>query len=154
MRTLNSLYRAENHYQTFLGFLFVVYILSNLQLPDDLSKLINTTGGNVVVMLLAISVFYHTHPVIGILGLIAAYELMKRSGNGVAYVDIDSYLPSEMSKSQEMAITQPPFKGTLEEDMVREMVPLVVPNDSSSLDYQPTLDSLHNASPINYQGVI
>ncbi len=105
-------------------------------------------------MLLAISVFYHTHPVIGILGLIAAYEVIKRSGNGVAYVDIDSYIPSEESRSYEMKITQPPFKGTLEEDMVREMVPLVVPNDSSSLDYQPTLDSLHNASPINYQGVI
>ena len=53
-----------------------------------------------------------------------------------------------------MAITQPPFKGTLEEDMVREMVPLVVPNDSSSLDYQPTLDPLYNASPINNQSVI
>ena len=154
MRTLNSLYKAENHYQTFLGFLFVVFTLSNLKLPGNIAKLINTTGGNVTVMLLAISIFYHTHPVIGILGLIAAYEVIKRSGNGVAYVDIDSYIPSEVSRSQEMKITQPPFKGTLEEDMVREMVPLVVPNDYSSLDYQPTLDSLHNASPINYQGVI
>ncbi len=154
MRTLNSLYKAENRYQSFLGFLFVVYILSNLELPTDLEKLINTTGGNVVVMLLAMSVFYHTHPVIGILGLIAAYEVIKRSGNGVAFVDIDSYIPGEESKAQEMRVTQPPFKGTLEEDMVRDMVPLVVPNDSSSLDYQPTLDSLHNASPINYQGVI
>ena len=154
MRTLNSLYKAENRYQTFLGFLFVVYILSDLKFPSDLAKVINTTGGNVVVMLLAMSVFYHTHPVIGVLGLIAAYEVIKRSGNGVAFVDIDSYIPGEESKSHEMNITQPPFKGTLEEDMVREMVPLVVPNETSSLDYQPTLDSLHNASPINYQGVI
>ncbi len=154
MRTLNSLYKAENRYQTFLGFLFLVYILSNLELPSDLEKLINTTGGNVTVMLLAISVFYHTHPAIGILGLIAAYEVIKRSGNGVAYVDIDNYIPSEASKSQEMEITQPPFKGSLEEDMVRDMVPLVVPSETSSLNYQPTLDSIHNATPVMYQGVI
>jgi len=154
MRTLNSLYKAENRYQTFLGFLFVVYILSNLELPNDLTKLINTTGGNVVIIMLAVSVFYHTHPAVGILGLIAAYEIIKRSGNGVAYIDIDSYIPSEASRSHEMAITQPPFKGTLEEDMVRNMVPLVVPSETSPLDYQPTLDSLHNASPLNYQGVI
>ena len=154
MRTLNSLYKAENRHQSFLGFLFVIYILSNLELPGELSQMINSTGGNAVVILLALSIFYHTHPVIGILGLIAGYELIKRSGNGVAAIDIDSYMPSEYSKEHKMEVMQPPFKGTLEEDMVRNMVPLVVPSETSSLDYQPTLDSLHNASPINYQGVI
>jgi len=154
MRTLNSLYKAENRHQTFLGFLFVVYILCDLKMPDELMKVINSTGGNVVVMLIALSVFYHTHPVIGVLGLIAAYELIKRCGNGVAYIDIDSYIPGEDARSQHMDITQPPFKGSLEEDVVRDMVPLVVPSETSSLDYQPTLDQLHNASPLGYQGII
>jgi hypothetical protein len=154
MQKLNALYKAENKHQTFLGFLFIIYILSSLEVPEKLSIAINTTGGNSVVMLLALSVFYHTHSVIGILGLIAAYELIKRSGNGVAYIDIDNYIPSESGKSRNLDIMQPTFKGSLEEDMVRNMVPLVVPGQQSDLNYQPTLDSLHNASPLDYQGVI
>ena len=148
MRLLNSLYKAENRYQTFLGFLFGVYIISNLKLPSNLEKLVNSTGGNASVLLLAMSVFYHTNPVVGILGLIAAYELIKRSGNGVAFLDINNYIPSESSRMSNMEIIQPPFKGTLEEDMVRNMVPLVVPKETSSLNYQPTLASQNNASPI------
>ena len=154
MRGLKSLYKAENRHQTFLGFLFVIFILSNLNVPTELSSAVNTTGGNTVVMLLALSVFYHTDSVVGILGFIAAYELIKRCGNGIPYVDINNYIPSEYSKSKAMDIMQPTFKGTLEEDIVRDMVPLVVPSDFSNPDYQPTIDSLHNASPLDYSGVI
>jgi hypothetical protein len=37
--------------------------------------------------------------------------------------------------------------------MVEKMAPIVV-DDSSSLDYKPVLDGLHDAAPIDYEGVI
>ena len=43
---------------------------------------------------------------------------------------------------------------TLEEEIVSKMAPLVENNESSELDYKPVLDSLHDAAPINYDGVV
>ena len=65
---------------------------------------------------------------------------------------IRNYLPSEASKVIDFSRYND-FPVTLEEEMVKKMAPIVVDN-SSSLTYKPVLDTLHDAAPIDYEGVI
>ena len=59
--SLKPLFKAENRYQTILAALFVVYLMSNKVLPSPLMKLIKTEFGIATVVLVALTVFFHTH---------------------------------------------------------------------------------------------
>ena len=62
-----------------LAVTFVIYLISNMKLPSFLEKLIDSTSGNIVVVIMALSVFKMFNPLVGVLALIVAYELMRRS---------------------------------------------------------------------------
>ncbi|NBO42316.1 MAG: hypothetical protein EBU92_12545, partial [Betaproteobacteria bacterium] len=76
--------------------------------------------GNIVVVLIALSFFTHSHPVVGVLGLFAAYVLIRRSSISSA---IEAYIPSEERKSNELSILNQ-FPVTLEEQIVALRAPL------------------------------
>jgi hypothetical protein len=62
----------------------------------------------------------HSHAVVGVLGLFAAYVLIRRSSRSAA---IESYVPSERRKSEELSAFNQ-FPVTLEEQMVALRAPL------------------------------
>ena len=96
MKNLDNLLKAEKRHEVFLGIVFIIYILLNVDTPSGLSKLIDTSLGYVIVAILALTVFASTNPIVGILGLIAAYELLRRSNGGSLL--ISSNIPSEKNK--------------------------------------------------------
>jgi len=66
---------------------------------------------------------------------------------------MSNYLPSEESKVIDFTKYND-FPVTLEEEVVSQMAPIVVSNESTHLNYQPILEGLHDAAPIDYEGVI
>lgn len=148
--TLKSLkYQTQQH--LVLAILLITYIFVNVQVPHSIATLVDTTLGKVAVVLGALSMF-RVNMVIGLLGLAAGYQLLMRSSLTSGTFAIHNYLPSEASKVIDFSRYND-FPPTLEEEMVEKMAPIVV-DDSSSLDYKPVLDGLHDAAPIDYEGVI
>ena len=153
MKNLNDLFKEEKRHEMLLGLIFVIYILMDVDTPKSLAELIDNVYGNAVVAILAITLFVHTNPVVGILGNIAAYQLVKRSSVETGTHGIRNYLPSEDKKMMDFAKCND-FPVTLEEEMVDKMAPLVKHDAAANVDYKPVLDSLHDAAPIDYEGVI
>ena len=135
MLSLKSLVRAEKRHELILAVLLFVYALFDLPTPEGLAKLVDTTIGNVVVVVLALSLFGTGNPLLGVLGVVAADALIKRSAKVM-----DGGKPSDTPVAEIADDLSGRGTGgiprTLEEDMVSKMAPLVT-HEGAGIDYQP-----------------
>ena len=100
MLSVKKLIRSEKRHQLLLGVVFALYILLNVQTPKMIAGLVNNLVGNVVIILVALTILMNSHPVVGVLGLVVAYELIRRSGvSSGTYNSVDSNFVSWSSKS-------------------------------------------------------
>ena len=147
---LKKLIATENRHQIILGVIIVTYIVTNVHTPDLLAELVSTPIGTAIVAVLALSMIGCCNPVLAVLGLVAAYELIKRSGKTAYNM---ASIPSEVSKLAEMnGYNQ--FPKTLEEEIVEKMAPLVRHPQAPGANYLPVLSDIQDAAPVNYEGVI
>jgi hypothetical protein len=119
-QTMRNAFNACRKHEMLLTVLIVLYIVLNVPTPDVIASYVDTPLGNIVVVLIALSFFTHSHPVVGVLGLFAAYVLIRRSSSSSA---IEAYVPSEKRKSEELSAYNQ-FPVTLEEQMVALRAPL------------------------------
>ena len=130
-----------------LGTLFVIYYILGYPVPETMAEGIDTLGGKVVVGVLAVSLFLAVNPLVGVLGLLVAFDLLRKSAEATGSNAMAAYLPSEEKKSSELnKYNQFPY--TLEQ----EMVSLRTINTRASLppsSYKPVLENDHNASPVS-----
>ena len=148
---MNETFKNCRKHEMLLTVLIILYIVLNVPTPQVIAPFVDTPLGNIVVVLFALSFFMHSHPVVGILSLFAAYVLIRRSSATTGSTAIEAYVPSEQRKSKELtAFNQ--FPVTLEEEMVAIRAPLADtevgsatasfrPNqlDQTSLGYTPLL---------------
>jgi hypothetical protein len=134
-QTMRDAYKTCRKHEMLLTVLLVLYIVLNVPTPDVLSSYVDTPLGNIVIVLIALSFFTHSHPVVGVLGLFAAYVLIRRSSSSSA---IEAYLPSEKRKSEELSAYNQ-FPVTLEEQMVALRAPLADTEvGSATASFRPT----------------
>jgi hypothetical protein len=128
----------------------VVYLVFNVQTPDILSGYINTPIGIVVVLVLALCLFLYTNPVLGILGLFVAFEIIRRSNviAPVSQVTMIQYTPPQIKKDDEMVKMNPKPITSLEEEVVAQLAPLGVSEPASYIttSFRPVSENIHNAS--------
>ena len=112
--------------------------------PEMLKPLINDPVGMVVIILGILYLLYYTHPILGILGIFVAYELMRRSAmKNIKHV---SFAPTtERKKAKDMKKMNPPKYTTLEEKMVEKMAPMKKTQDYLVSSYKPVLQDTHSA---------
>ncbi len=144
--------KLQTRHHIVLAILLIMYIFINVQTPQSIASLVDTTVGKIVIAMIVVGIF-HANAVIGVLSFVAAYQLISRSGVSTGSFAINNYLPSESSKVIDFS-NYNNFPPTLEEEMVKKMAPMVIDNNNSNLDYKPVLDGLHDAAPIDYEGVI
>tara|TARA_B100001093_G_C26857469_1_gene1028127 strand:+ start:809 stop:1237 length:429 start_codon:yes stop_codon:yes gene_type:complete len=127
--------------------LFLLYLIMQVKTPEMLKPLINDPVGMVVIILGILYLLYYTHPILGILGIFVAYELMRRSAmKNVKHV---SFAPTtERKKAKDMKKMNPPKYTTLEEKMVEKMVPMKKTQDYLVSSYKPVLQDTHSALPL------
>ena len=139
MNYLKLLLKEVKSHELVVGAILIIYILAGVPTPGFLADLIDTTIGTIVVIVLACSLFINVHPVLGVIGLIAAYELLKRSGSATGKDALMKYLPTEHKKGKVLtAMNQ--FPVTLEEEVVRKMAPLSRNLNLSPPSYKPVLN--------------
>ena len=146
MQNLKKLITTGNRHQILLGFIFLIYIITNVSTPSTIAQLINTSLGTASIVILTLCLVACCNPVVAVLGIIAAYEIIRRSS---AHSII---LPSEVSKLAQIKKYNN-FPKTLEEEMVQKLTP-IQPDTHSNPTYKPVLNDIQDAAPINYEGVI
>jgi hypothetical protein len=157
MDTFNTLMRQEKQHEMVIFVLLILYIVFTPSVPQALAEYAESTVGQVIVIILAITLFLSTNPVVGILGFLAAYEFIRRSSRTTGVYGIETFSPTEQKKQEVMTAMNPAPVKTLEEELVDSLVP-ISPNDDIGLSdggsFQPVLGSLHGAVEPDYQGVI
>ena len=130
-----------------LAVLLSIFIVFNIQVPHAVANLIDTLLGRVVVIMGALSLLF-AHPVLGVLGIIAAYELIRRSENNTGSGPAKKYLPSEERKSKDLsALNQ--FPVTVEEQVIAQRLPQTSQHNLPPPPFKPVLDNLHEAAKIS-----
>lgn len=132
---------------TALIILLVVFIVFDIHLPTFANDFINTYFGKFVLLVISLSLFA-IGPFVGILGVIAILIAMFRTGFSLdsLNMNVKKFIPSENKRSTFFKNTMNnQFPKTLEEEMVKHMVPYVR-NDNNSVSFSPSSNSIHDAS--------
>lgn len=152
---MEDLFQKENMGQIILIILFIIYLIMGYNTPEPIASIIDTTYGKIFVILIALVLFAFTNPVLGIIGFLVAYELIRKSSISTGTYGLDKYLPTETKKFTELtALNQFPY--TLEQEVVKKMAPIRQQNDTiqEGTTFVPVLDNLYDAAPIDYMGVV
>ena len=148
MESFSSLFKKENRTELVLVILFILYLILGFKTPEPIANLIDTLAGKIVIFIIVIYLFMHTHPFLAILAVFVAYNLIRRSSMITGLDALQKYAPSEEKKSSQFtAYNQFPY--TLEQEVVAKMAPLSQSGYSiNDASYKPLLEDLHDASSI------
>jgi hypothetical protein len=125
--------------------LFVVYIVFSIPTPFFLIPLLDSPFGLAIVIITTLYLFLYTTPILGILSIFVAYEMLRRSSNVTGTTQILKHTPTQVKKDKYMKEMNPPTNVlTLEEEIVREMAPIGKSDPSTYIDtsYKPISDKL------------
>jgi hypothetical protein len=134
--------------EVILGIIFVIYLIMGYPIPEPLASMIDNFYGKIIVCVIAVILLISVNPVVGVLGLFVAFDLIRRSGLATGTTALAKFLPSEKTKMGEFtAFNQFPY--TLEQEMVK--LRTVNRNEaiSSTASYKPILLSTADAAPIS-----
>jgi hypothetical protein len=134
---------------------FILFIILPFKLPIMVANMFDSSIGFILLFVIAIYLFFYTNPILGIIFILVAYELIRRSSeittNSHSSRDIivrDN--TTQESKDSELEKLNPVQPETLEEEMVNKMVPArneFIKGDLS--DFKPNMNSNVNASLYN-----
>jgi hypothetical protein len=149
MNSFSSLLNKEHRSQLILTIILIAYLILGLPTPQPVAFLVNNIVGKIVIFLIVIYMFLHMNPILAVISLCVAFDLIRRSSNTVYNNLLQTYIPSEENKmGQFTAFNQFPY--TLEQEVVKKMAPIVQSGSVlTKASYQPLLDNLYDASPVN-----
>jgi carbon starvation protein CstA len=149
MESFSRLFKKENMGELVLIILLIVYLILGLKTPEPLASMIDSMGGKIVMFVVVIYLFMNAHPILAVLSLLAAFDLMRRSSMTTGIAALQKFAPSEEKKmSQFTAYNQFPY--TLEQEVVSKMAPIMKSGYSiTPASFKPLLDNTYDASPIN-----
>ena len=129
-----------------LAVLFIIYLVLGLQTPEPLANLVDTIPGKLFLLLFVALLFWKNHPILAILGLLVAFDLVRRSSAATGLDALQRYAPSEQKKSSQFnAFNQFPY--TLEQEMVKKMAPAIGAGSSTTRPtFKPSMDDIYNAT--------
>jgi hypothetical protein len=149
MDGLSSLFKKERASELILAILFIIYLIMGYKTPEPVANIIDSLGGKIIMFIIVIYMFMNSNPVLAILALFVAFDLVRRSSITTGVDAIQKYTPSEHKKaSQFSAFNQFPY--TLEQEVVKKMAPIIQSGSSlNKASYKPFLDNLYDAAPLN-----
>jgi len=149
MEGFSGLFKKENMSQLLLAILFIIYLIMGYKTPEPIANVVDSLAGKIVIFITVIMMFMHSNPILAVLALFVAFDLIRRSSEATGIDALKKYLPTEEKKSSQFtAFNQYPY--TLEQEVVKKMAPIVQSGSSlTKASYKPLLENLHDASTIN-----
>jgi len=145
---LSEFTRTMSPLEIALLVLFIIYIIFPVQTPTILVSSINTPLSLLAIFIITLYLFFYTHPVIGVIYIFVAYELLRRSSLKMGQNVMMQYTPSEQVRTNEMVNMNPPMQTTLEEQVILQMAPSSqnhIKVDGGS-NFQPVAERITGAS--------
>ncbi len=130
-----------------ISILAVAFLMFDVSPPEMIATQIDTPIGMGTIVILAIYVFMSFHPILGVIFILVAYELLRRS----SYKAIVAYVtPTQEKIDRELAEMNPVMPATLEEELVNAMAPIGKSSIISytTSEYAPVADDTFGASLI------
>ena len=149
MNQISGLLKKEHMGEHILVVLMVVYLVMGFQTPEPIANIVDTLLGKISIFLVVVYLFLNSSPILAVLALFVAFDLLRRS-SAVTGIDAQrKYAPTEERKSSQFtAFNQFPY--TLEQEVVKKMAPIVQSGRTlTKPSYKPMLDNLHDASSLN-----
>ena len=147
MDYFSSLFDKKNMPQLILAVLFALYLVIGYKLPGSVANMIDSTLGKIVIVIVALMLFAYSNPVLGVLALLVAYQLIKGASVKTGMAGLEKYYPTEAKKWSPFTPTHQ-FPYTLEEEVVKNMTTQKFNSEYEKMPYRPTLEDNHDASPL------
>ena len=147
MDYFSSLFDKKNMPQLVLSVLFVLYLVMGYQVPEAVATMVDSTIGKIVVALVALMLFAYSNPVLGVLALLVAYQLIKGASVKTGMAGLEEYYPTEAKKWTPFTPTNQ-FPYTLEQEVVKNMTTQKFNTEYVKAPFRPTLDDTHDAAPL------
>lgn len=149
MNSFSSLLKKEHRGELILTIIFIIYLILGYKTPQPVAFLVDNIVGKIVIFIIVIYMFLHTNPILAVMALFVAFDLMRRSSMSADNKLMQSYIPSEENKmNQFTAFNQFPY--TLEQEVVKKMAPIVQSGSTlKKASYKPMLEDLYGASAVN-----
>jgi hypothetical protein len=117
--------------------LFVIYVVFPVPTPQWLVPFIDSPFGMVLIFAVAVSLFVYRSPILGVLFILVAYELLRRnhyvppaspivSDTKYSANRVPQKIPSQEDKNVELRAMNPPQLKTLEEEVIAKESPVGV----------------------------
>jgi len=103
---------------------FVLYIVFPIENPQFISNMVDTPLGMVGVLAVTLYLFFNANPLVAILYVFVAYELLRRSSKQTGKAAIQEHTPTQAKKDKKMEKMNPVKKESLEEEIVEKMAPI------------------------------
>lgn len=128
----------------------ILYVVFQVDTPEFMARTIDSPMGMITILVTALFLFYYANPVIAILFVFVAYELIRRTAFVSARDAIVEHTPSQKQKDIQMKVMNPVKTTSLEEEMISRMAPVGKSEMSQILDtkYKPVAPKLEGASQV------
>ena len=147
MQYIDNLLEKRNMSQLILVVLFIIYLIMGFKMPDPIANMIDSSAGKIIVALIALLLFGYSNPILGVLGIMVAYHLIKSSSEKTGMAALEQFYPTEEKKwSPFTPMHQFPY--TLEQEVVKDMASQRFNTNYIKAPYKPMIEDTHDASLI------
>lgn len=137
-------------FEMVLFILFLLYVVLPIGTPSLLAPYIDSPVGMVVLFCITVSLFVYTNPLLGVLYILVAYEVLRRSSStsGNTKAIIMEYTPSQSTKDSDMKTMNPVVEKTVEEEVIEVRAPIgkSQPTEYITTSFKPVAEKLEGAS--------
>ena len=149
MNSFTDLFEKQHVGELILVILLIIYLISGYQTPESVADVIDTIGGKIVIFVIVVCLFIYSNPILAVLALFVAFDLMRRSSVATGSKFMSKYSNCEDEKSSQFsAFNQFPY--TLEQEIVKKMAPIVQSGTTlTKASYKPILDNNYNATALH-----
>ena len=148
MDYFSTLFDKKNMPQLVLSVLFVIYLVVGYKMPEGVAVLVDSSVGKIVVVLVALMLFGYSNPVLGVLALLVAYQMIKGAAVKTGMAGLEEYYPTEQKKWTPFTPAHQ-FPYTLEQEVVKKMTTQKFNTEYVKAPFKPILDDTHDASPLS-----
>jgi hypothetical protein len=148
MDYFSTLFDKKNLPQLVLSVLFVIYLVMGYQMPHGVANAVDSTVGKIIVVVVALMLFAYSNPILGILALLVAYQLIKSASIRTGMAGLEKYYPTEQKKWSPFTPTHQ-FPYTLEQEVVKNMTTQKFNTNYVKAPYRPALDNTYDAAPLH-----
>jgi predicted membrane protein len=127
---------------------FILYIVFPIDTPDFLAGLVDSSLGMLTIFIITLYLFFYVNPVVAIVYIFVAYELIRRSSKKTGRVTILQYTPTQKKKDSEMKEMNKREQESLEEEIISQMAPIGRSDPNVYIDstFKPVADKIKEGS--------